>query len=316
MQSYVLILLGVLVILLIGIVYFGWRKITNLEIELSRNKYDIEALRNLISKMLDSNDESEENTFFNKTQLSNQYNPVNVEMNQKMTESLPVNNLNLESYNENQVPQNSPNVEVSTLNSSEETDDSTVTIESIETSDNENEDPVLTSEQELLKEQEQENEENQESEEEESEDEQETEDNNETEEYQETDEEEQLKGEETVEEDDEEEEDEKEVLKEKTEEDEKEESEEEEKESEDEEDNLGKTKLNIKKEIKNLKEKEKDILKEVKVVEETGRKKKKNVPNKSARSYKEGYTAVSENDGKTYMVFGGSNGVKRWKLLN
>jgi len=52
MQSYILILLGVLVILLIGVIYFGWRRILNLEIENNKNKYDIEALRGLLNKML------------------------------------------------------------------------------------------------------------------------------------------------------------------------------------------------------------------------------------------------------------------------
>jgi len=56
MQTYILILLSVLVVLLIGVIYFGWRKLINLEIENSRNKYDIEALRNLLSKILESDD--------------------------------------------------------------------------------------------------------------------------------------------------------------------------------------------------------------------------------------------------------------------
>lgn len=56
MQTYVLILLSILVVLLIGVIYFGWRKIINLEIENSRNKYDIEALRNLLSRIFDGED--------------------------------------------------------------------------------------------------------------------------------------------------------------------------------------------------------------------------------------------------------------------
>jgi hypothetical protein len=52
MQSYILILLGILVVLLIGVIYFGWRRILNLEIENNKNKYDIEALRGLLNKML------------------------------------------------------------------------------------------------------------------------------------------------------------------------------------------------------------------------------------------------------------------------
>lgn len=56
MQTYILILLSILVVLLIGVIYFGWRKIINLEIENSRNKYDIEALRNLLSRILEGDD--------------------------------------------------------------------------------------------------------------------------------------------------------------------------------------------------------------------------------------------------------------------
>lgn len=52
MQTYVLLLLGILVVLLVGVIYFGWRKIINLEIESNKNKYDIEALRGLLSKIL------------------------------------------------------------------------------------------------------------------------------------------------------------------------------------------------------------------------------------------------------------------------
>ena len=60
MQSYILILLGVLVVLLIGVIYFGWRRILNLEIENNKNKYDIEALRGLLNKMLSDGSGGEE----------------------------------------------------------------------------------------------------------------------------------------------------------------------------------------------------------------------------------------------------------------
>ena len=60
MQSYILILLGVLVVLLIGVIYFGWRRIFNLEIENNKNKYDIEALRGLLNKMLSDGNSGEE----------------------------------------------------------------------------------------------------------------------------------------------------------------------------------------------------------------------------------------------------------------
>ena len=69
MQNYILVLIGVLVILLIGVIFYGWRKITQLEIEISKNKYDVEALRNLISKMLDTQEESENNNNLNNTEF-------------------------------------------------------------------------------------------------------------------------------------------------------------------------------------------------------------------------------------------------------
>jgi len=59
MQSYILILLGILVVLLITVVYFGWKKLIGFELELSKNKYDIEGIRGLLTKMLDNNEESE-----------------------------------------------------------------------------------------------------------------------------------------------------------------------------------------------------------------------------------------------------------------
>ena len=76
MQNYILVLIGVLVILLIGVIFYGWRKITQLEIEISKNKYDVEALRNLISKMLDTQEESENNNNLNNTEF---YAPENMQ---------------------------------------------------------------------------------------------------------------------------------------------------------------------------------------------------------------------------------------------
>ena len=66
MQTYILILIGILVLLLIGVVYFGWRKIINLEIESNKNKYDIEALRGLLSKLLDGDEIEMSPSFFKK----------------------------------------------------------------------------------------------------------------------------------------------------------------------------------------------------------------------------------------------------------
>ena len=75
MQTYILILIGILVLLLIGVVYFGWRKIINLEIESNKNKYDIEALRGLLSKLLDGDEIEMNPSFFKKER------PYNIQMN-------------------------------------------------------------------------------------------------------------------------------------------------------------------------------------------------------------------------------------------
>ena len=85
MQSYILILLGILVVLLIGVIYFGYRKIINLEIENSRNKYDIEALRGLLSRILEGDDSPPQNNIqqfpgkqmMNAQELGNMQNIIN-----------------------------------------------------------------------------------------------------------------------------------------------------------------------------------------------------------------------------------------------
>ena len=80
MQTYILILIGILVLLLIGVVYFGWRKIINLEIENNKNKYDVEALRSLLNKLLDG-DEVSNNQIPSFFQQSPQMQPSVSEMN-------------------------------------------------------------------------------------------------------------------------------------------------------------------------------------------------------------------------------------------
>ena len=53
LENYILILLGVIVALLVGVIFYGWKKVTSMEVELNQNKYDVEALRNLLNKMFD-----------------------------------------------------------------------------------------------------------------------------------------------------------------------------------------------------------------------------------------------------------------------
>jgi hypothetical protein len=120
MQTYILILIGILVLLLIGVVYFGWRKIINLEIESNKNKYDIEALRGLLSKLLDGDEIEMNPSFFKKER------PYNIQMN--------VNELKNKQFG------GADESEVETLHSSDDEeeipeDESTVSIENIEDED-------------------------------------------------------------------------------------------------------------------------------------------------------------------------------------
>ena len=121
MQTYILILIGILVLLLIGVVYFGWRKIINLEIESNKNKYDIEALRGLLSKLLDGDEIEMNPSFFKKDK------PYNIQMNANELKNRQFGGGDEES-------------EVDTLDSSGDEqeipdDESTVSIENIEDED-------------------------------------------------------------------------------------------------------------------------------------------------------------------------------------
>ena len=121
MQTYILILIGILVLLLIGVVYFGWRKIINLEIESNKNKYDIEALRGLLSKLLDGDEIEMNPSFFKKDK------PYNIQMNANELKNQQFGGGDEES-------------EVDTLDSSGDEqeipdDESTVSIENIEDED-------------------------------------------------------------------------------------------------------------------------------------------------------------------------------------
>ena len=122
MQTYILILIGILVLLLIGVVYFGWRKIINLEIESNKNKYDIEALRGLLSKLLDGDEIEMNPSFFKKEK------PYNIQIN--------ANELKNKQFGGADEDES----EVETLHSSDDEeeipeDESTVSIENIEDED-------------------------------------------------------------------------------------------------------------------------------------------------------------------------------------
>jgi len=126
MQTYILILIGILVLLLIGVVYFGWRKIINLEIESNKNKYDIEALRGLLSKLLDGDEIEMNPSFFKKER------PYNIQMN--------ANDLKNRQFGGADADADEDESEVDTLHSSDDEeeipeDESTVSIENIEDED-------------------------------------------------------------------------------------------------------------------------------------------------------------------------------------
>lgn len=130
MQTYILILIGILVLLLIGVVYFGWRKIINLEIESNKNKYDIEALRGLLSKLLDGDEIEMNPSFFKKER------PYNIQMNASELKNAQFGGADVDEEES----------EVETLHSSDdeeeipEDDESTVSIENIEDEDDDSED--------------------------------------------------------------------------------------------------------------------------------------------------------------------------------
>ena len=124
MQTYILILIGILVLLLIGVVYFGWRNIINLEIESNKNKFDIEALRGLLSKLLDGDEIEMNPSFFKKER------PYNIQMN--------ANDLKNQQFGGDDADEDES--EVDTLHSSDDEeespeDESTVSIENIEDED-------------------------------------------------------------------------------------------------------------------------------------------------------------------------------------
>ena len=154
MQTYILILIGILVLLLIGVVYFGWRKIINLEIESNKNKYDIEALRGLLSKLLDGDEIEMNPSFFKKER------PYNIQMN--------VNELKNKQFG------GADESEVETLHSSDDEeeipeDESTVSIENIEDEDSDSDEDDSDEEEEEDSEDEDEDDSEDESEEEETE---------------------------------------------------------------------------------------------------------------------------------------------------
>jgi len=142
MQTHVLILLSILVVLLIGVIYFGWRKIINLEIENSRNKYDIEALRNLLSRIFDGEDLTPQ-----KQPVKQMQNAYTLESMQFPTQVNVPNFFNQEKSSKIEKNLKKEEVEeesdIDTLESTDDNlpknidDESTVTVESLENSSDE-----------------------------------------------------------------------------------------------------------------------------------------------------------------------------------
>ena len=298
MQQYILILLGILVILLIGVVYFGWRKLINLETDNNRNKYDIEALRGLLSKILEGDDPEIPPKFFQGQQMKNaqtfeelqsQYQPQMPQYKmENMNNFMNQANFKEEDKNDNDTLES----DVETLESSEDEipddDESSVSIESLGDDSTESEEDEDESEEEESEKETESEEDETESEEEETESEEEEESSDS---YISEDEIEKLIENELNEE--------KTTVK----------TEEEVKVVEevkvDEE-------VKVNEEVREEKEEDNDDIKEVNLND--SKKGGKKLPNEPAKNYKVGFRIKSTNDGNTYEVIM-SGKTKRWKLV-
>ena len=293
MQTYILILLAILVVLLVGVIYFGWRKILNLEIEQSRNKYDIEALRGLLSKILsEDNLESEQVANANNlAQLQQQANQqqmereLNQQYKREMKQFEQQQNREQVLGEQFNVPQRIEETDVQTLESTDnempEDIESTVSIESLESSDNEEENDATEDDGEDATE---DDEEDRDGEEEEDGEEDEKE-NGEDEEDEEEEAQRMIERELELEEES------------------GVEVRDEDKEVGDEPENVTGTDLEeYNKRLEEMLNKTGDI------------KKGKKVPNESAKKFEIGYKMVSQNDGNTYEVIGHGKG-KKWKIV-
>ena len=291
MQQYILILLGVLVILLIGVIYFGWRKIMNLEIENSRNKYDIEAIRGLLSKILDGEEiptppvlgGQQMNNAQNLEKMQNQINIPFQNFQPPQFQQNTTENIQTSQFPSSQkINEESLESDIETLESTEDEipkkEESSVSIESLGSSDDEIEEETEESE----KSDESETEEETESEESEDESSEEDED----------DEAQKLIESELAIEDEDVKEEEKPVETKKG--DEPEELQEEQQEEHHEE--------TVDEDVKNIQ------------TNDTKKGNKKNVPSEAAKDFRVGYRMKSSNDGKLYEVVMNGNR-KRWKLI-
>jgi len=305
MQSYILILLGILVVLLIGVIYFGYRKIINLEIENSRNKYDIEALRGLLSRILEGDDSPPPNNIqqfpgkqmMNAQELGNMQNIINNNFSKQGFEQKVNPQFNFmpgpPPFSKGQSFPMKEDLEsdVETLESSDDevpnNEESSVSIESLGTSESDTEET--------------------ESEETTSSEETKTESSTESEESEETDDEEAEKLMQQELEIDDEDDEEKLMQKELDIDDDEEEAE-----------KLLEEELNVKEVVETKEEKveeEQTVEEDVKEVNVGETKKgRKNVPNESAKDFKIGHKLKSTNDGKFYEVIM-SGKTKRWKLV-
>ena len=344
MQNYILLLIGVLVILLVGVIFYGWRKVTQLEIEISKNKYDVEALRNLISKMLDNQEDTEQPQPQVQSQNimpSNFLDMQNVQMDlHKSFVNQPESFIENKSGGEDSITIESVETTETTggllSDSSDEEDDENVKVKVLESDEGENieikeddeghaeteheedehseeEDELEVQNQEVVEESRVNSNDNKTNTEES--DEEEEVDNNAQELAQDDENKQEVEAEEHDEEVEAEEQDEEvENHNEKEEEDEQEEEDNEEVElegendledgSEDEEENMDEKIVHLQNEKVNL---------ENRIADNIRRGGKKNVPNNAANQYSVGYEMVSENDGKMYMVVKTGKS-KRWRL--
>jgi len=338
MQTYILILLAILVVLLVGVIYFGWRKILNLEIEQSRNKYDIEALRGLLSKILsEDNLESEQVANANNlAQLQQQANQQQMERDlhqqyKREMEQFEQNNEQVLGQQFN-IPQRIEDTDVQTLESTDnempEDIESTVSIESLGSSDNEEDATEDDAEEEDGEDADGEEEDGEEDEEDEEEEEDATEEDGEDATEDDGEDATEDDGEDATEDDEEDRDGEEE-----------EDGEEDEKENgEDEEDEEEEAQRMIERELEleeesgvEVRDEDKEVGDEPEnvtgtdleeynkrleeMLNKTGDiKKGKKVPNESAKKFEIGYKMVSQNDGNTYEVIGHGKG-KKWKIV-
>ena len=107
MQNVILILLSLLIVIVIGMVYFGYKKISDHQQKLSKMQLDIVALRNFIDERVLNNDSvninyggvtggySQQNSFNNELDNNSSVNDEDNEDNDEDSEDLSANNFSM-----------------------------------------------------------------------------------------------------------------------------------------------------------------------------------------------------------------------------